>query len=55
MLGKGEARAEIVDLRRRIQSVRGRLQASGNPDAPGFDAQLIHLQERIGPIEAKWR
>lgn len=50
-----ETRIEILDLRRRIQGVRGRLQASGNPDAPAFDAQLIRLQERIGPIEAKFQ
>ncbi len=55
MFRKEDTREELANLRRRIQAVRGRLQASGNPDAPGFDAQLIQLQERIGPIEAKFR
>lgn len=55
MFGKAAARADVADLRMRIQAVRERLQASGNPDAPEINAKLAALEQRIGPLEARFR
>jgi hypothetical protein len=55
MFNKAEARAQLADLRRRVQLVRAKLQESDDPDAPAFDKQLAELQERIGPVEVRYR
>lgn len=54
MFNKKEAREELADLRRRIQLVRAKLQASDDPDIPALDKRLVELQDRIGPVEQKF-
>lgn len=52
---KKEARAEILDLRQRIQAVRAMLQGTPAPEAERFWKELTELQQSIDPIEQKFR
>jgi hypothetical protein len=52
---KSEARAQLADLRRRIQLVRAKLRENGEPEALEIDKRLADLQERIGPVEQRYR
>jgi prefoldin subunit 5 len=55
MFNKKEARAQLADLRRRIQLVRAQLQATDDPDAPRIDRELVELQSSIGPVEERYK
>ena len=55
MFNKKEARAQLADLRRRIQLVRAKLQETGDPDAASIDRELVELQSAIVPVEERYK
>lgn len=55
MFNKKEARAQLADLRRRIQLVRSKLRDAGDADSLDIDKQLVEIQERIGPVEERYQ